>query len=72
MIKVEELKNTDDKPTTYLISAFADTKTEVQSATFADYKGLPSDVTEIEMGSDVMTASGELAFMQSNGTWKWQ
>ena len=72
MIKVEELKNTDAKPTSYLISAFADTKAEVQSASFSDYVGLPTDATEIEMGSDVMTASGELAFMQSNGTWKWQ
>ena len=52
MIKVEELKNTDEKSTTYLISAFADTKAEVQSASFSDYKGLPSDATAIEMGSD--------------------
>lgn len=72
MIKVEELRNTDEKSTTYLISAFADTKAEVQSAALSDYKGLPSDAIAIEMGSDVMTASGELAFMQSNGVWKWQ
>ena len=72
MIRVTELKNTDDKPTSYLISAFADTKAEVSSASFSDYIGLPANATEIEMGSDVMTASGELAFMQSTGAWKWQ
>lgn len=72
MIRVEEFKATDIDPKTYKISAFSDTKAEVQSASLSDYVGLPADATGIEMGSDIMTASGELAFMQSNGTWKWQ
>ena len=71
MIKVTELRNTDENPTTYKISAFADTKSEVQSASFADYIGLPSDVTKIEIESDIITADGDFAFMKSNGQWNW-
>ena len=71
MIKVNEWKNSDKNPTTYKISAFADTKAEVQSASFADYIGLPSDATAFEMESDIMTAAGEFAFMKSDGTWNW-
>ena len=71
MIIVTEWKNSDEHPTTYKISAFADTKSEVQTASLSDYKGLPSDVTSIEMESDVMTASGDFAFMKSNGQWNW-
>ena len=67
MIKVTDLKNTDDKLNSYLISAFADTKAEVATGTFI---GLPEDA-EIEIGSDVMTADGEIAFMKSDGTWNW-
>ena len=51
----------------YKISAFADTKAEVGTSEFV---GLPANAT-IEMGSTVMTASGELAFMKSDGTWNW-
>ena len=71
MIRVDEFKQTDTNPKTYKISAFADTKAEVQSASYSDYVGLPSDVEGIEMGSDVMTAAGEMAFMKSDGTWNW-
>ena len=71
MIVVNEWKNSDANPTTYKISAFADTKAEVSSATFADYIGLPSDVTDIEIESDIMTADGDFAFMKSNGQWNW-
>ena len=68
MIKVTELKNTDADNESYLISAFADTKGEVtSSATFA---GLPEGAN-IEMGSSVMTAAGDLAFMKSDGNWNW-
>lgn len=52
----------------YLISAFADTKTEVTSE--AEFVGLPENA-KIEMSSTVITASGELAFMTSNGMWNW-
>ena len=71
MIVVNEWKNSDAKPTTYKISAFADTKSEIATATFADYIGLPSDATKIEIESDIMTANGEFAFMKSNGQWNW-
>lgn len=67
MIVVQELKNTDENNNSYKISAFADTKAEVGTSEFV---GLPANAT-IEMGSTVMTASGELAFMKSDGTWNW-
>lgn len=68
MIKVRNFKNTDANPNTYEISAFADTKSEVTPS--AEFIGLPPNA-EIEMGSSIMTANGELAFMQSDGTWNW-
>ena len=71
MIKVDEWSNTDANPKTYKISAFADTRAEVSSASLSDYIGLPSDAEAIEMGSDIMTTSGEMAFMKSDGNWKW-
>ena len=71
MIVVSEWKNSDANPTTYKISAFADTKAEVSSATLADYIGLPSDATELEIESDIITADGDFAFMKSNGQWNW-
>lgn len=67
MVKVTSLTNTDMEKNTYKISAFADTKAEISTATFV---GLPAGAT-IEMGSSVMTAAGELAFMKSDGTWNW-
>lgn len=71
MIKVQEFKNTDGDLHSYYISAFSDTKEEVNIATMSDYIGLPSDAERIELGSSVMTASGEMAFMKSDGTWSW-
>ncbi len=68
MIKVTNLTNTDSDENTFKISAFADTKAEVTDS--AEFVGLPADA-KIEMGSSVMTASGELAFMKSDGTWNW-
>ena len=65
MITVTELKKMSKN--TYLISAFADTKAEVATG---DFVGLPKNAT-IAASSDVMTASGELAFMKSDGTWNW-
>lgn len=53
------------------VKLFADTKQEVlddvTQMTIVDFP----DGYDIEMGSSVMTASGELAFRKSNGTWKW-
>lgn len=67
MIKVTELKNSDANENSFLISAFADTKAEVATGKFI---GLPENA-EIEMGSSIMTANGEVAFMKSDGTWNW-
>lgn len=67
MIKVTSLMNTDMEKNTYKISAFADTKSEVGTSSI---EGLPKDAT-IEMGSSIMTAAGELAFMKSDGNWSW-
>lgn len=68
MIKITNIKNTDANSDSYLISAFADTKDEVVSG--AVIIGLPEDA-EIEMGSSVVTADGDVAFMKSDGTWNW-
>lgn len=68
MIKVEELINTDSDENSYKIRAFADTKSEV--TTGATYVGLPKGAT-IEMGSTITTASGDIGFMKSDGTWNW-
>jgi len=71
MIKVEEYKNTDGDLHTYKISASADTRSEVESASLEDYIGLPADARRLELMSDVMTTEGEMAFMRSDGTWNW-
>lgn len=68
MIKVTKIQNTDTDEMTVKISAFADTKAEVVPG--ATFVGLPDGFT-LEMGSSVMTASGELAFMKSTGEWNW-
>ena len=66
MVKVTDMKlNNLDK--TAEVSLFADTKAEVATA---EIVGLP-DGYEIAMGSSVLTASGELAFMKSDGSWSW-
>lgn len=67
-IRVQKLENTDYDENTYKIEAFADTKEEVTPN--AKFEGLPAGA-KIEMGSTVLTASGELAFMKSDGTWNW-
>lgn len=67
MIKVTSMKlNTNDK--TALVSLFADTASEVSGS--AQIVGLPTGYT-IEAGSTVITASAEVAFMQSTGAWNW-
>lgn len=68
MIIVQELKNSNNDPNDYMIKAFADTKEEVTSD--AVFVGLPEGAS-IEMGSSVITASGEIAFMKSDGSWNW-
>ena len=67
MIKVTSSKS---NPLTgkFMVSLFSDTKSEVTSS--ATIEGLPSGA-EIDQGSNVITASGEVAFMKSDGTWNW-
>ena len=68
MIIVQDVKNTDLNTNSYLISAFADTKDEVTPD--AVIIGLP-DNADIEPGSTLVTADGDVAFRKSDGTWNW-
>ena len=52
----------------YQIQAFADTKTEVVPG--ATFEGMPVG-GEMQPGSSVVTAKGEIAFLKSDGTWSW-
>ena len=67
MIRVTSINLNPMKKTAY-VSLFSDTKDEITSGMTVE--GLPEGY-EIEFGSSVMTASGELAFMKSDGTWNW-
>lgn len=52
----------------YKVSLFADTKSEMSGS--PTIIGLPEGA-HIAASSTVLTASGELAFMKSNGSWSW-
>lgn len=66
MIKVLDYQpNLDDKTLAVL---FADTKEEVTGTLVIE--GLPQGVSP-DYGSKLITAKGELAFLDSNGTWNW-
>ena len=53
------------------VSLFADTKDEVKDdVSEMTIVGFP-DGYDIDMGSSVMTAAGEVAFRKSDGTWNW-
>jgi len=69
-IKVKFFQQTDGNPTSYYIEAFADVKSEVTND-ISDFPGLPADATSIEQSSYIKTASGEMAYMKSNGQWNW-
>ena len=66
MIKLTGLKAGMDN--TAEITAFADTKSEVTSG--MTIVGLPEGVIP-SIGSAIITASGEVAFLKSDGTWNW-
>ena len=68
MIKVNGEIKLDANTKKAKASLFADTKSEVTSS--AMIEGLPSGYT-MEAGSSILTASGEFAFMKSDGTWNW-
>lgn len=67
MIKVTEIK-LNPASMSANVALFADNKSDVTPN--AEIQGLP-DGYSIEFGSTVITAQGELAFMQSNGNWSW-
>lgn len=68
MIIVQELSENDGNLKTVKVQLFADAKSEVTAD--ANIIGLPTGKS-IEMGSSVITAAGEVAFMKSDGTWNW-
>lgn len=73
MIKLKEINQTRYVGGRKMVDAslFADTKNEVtDNLTGEDVEGIEDDAI-IDMGSFVMTASAEYAYMQSNGKWKW-
>ena len=52
------------------VSLFADTKAEMSTVTVDNIGDFPPGYS-LEFGSSVMTASGELAFLKSDGKWNW-
>lgn len=67
MIIVKEIKGVDDNYKTANVSIFADTKAEVATGTI---EGMPEGYSP-SIGSTILTAAGEVAFMKSNGSWNW-
>ena len=63
-----KLSNADGNINTVRASLFADTKSEVRPG--MTIIGLSRDYS-LEMGSNVITASGECGFLKSDGTWSW-
>ena len=49
-------------------SLFADSKEDVTQG--VHIIGMPTGY-ELEMGSSILTADGEIAFLKSDGTWNW-
>ena len=70
MIRVIDCTNTDRNYGTYKITAFSDTKDEVETTATDDYIGMPKGAN-IEMGSIMITADGDVAFYKSDDIWNW-
>ena len=69
MITVTDLKRQPgDSVKQYQVSAFADTKEEVVPG--AEFIGMPTD-GEMQHGSSIVTADGEIGYLKSDGTWNW-
>lgn len=66
MIKVTSV--TFEDMNSVIADVFADTKSEVSPS--ATIVGLPEGKT-LSAGSTIITASGELAFVKSDGTFNW-
>jgi hypothetical protein len=65
ILKVNQYGHKDGKQT-LLAELFADSKTD----DLTNIVGLGKD-EELMMGSLVLTADGDLAFLKSDGTWNW-
>ena len=69
MVKVQDIQlDTQSRKAT--VNLFSDTRGEVSGLTKDQIIGFPQDY-DIDAGSTVMTSSGELAFMKSDGQWNW-
>ena len=67
MIKVTSIKLSPDTKKA-LVTLFSDTKAEITSGMTVE--GLPAEY-DIDFGSSVITASGDVAFLKSDDTWSW-
>lgn len=67
MVRVQKIEYLKEDTHEAKVSIFADTKAEIGTSLI---EGMPEGYN-IEMGSSVMTAAGEVAFMKSNGSWNW-
>jgi hypothetical protein len=65
MVKVVSIKREQEKA---IVVLFADAQSDVTSG--ADIEGLPEG-TELSYGSMAYTASGDVGFLKSDGTWSW-
>lgn len=69
MVRVQSIK-TDATTMEAFVDLFSDTKDEVATTENSDIVGMLPNYS-IGQGSSVMTASGEIAFRKSDGTWNW-
>ena len=68
MVKVTDVASVDNFAKKAVVSLMADQKSDVSAG--MDIKGMLQGYTP-DFGSSVLTASGELAFLKSDGTWNW-
>jgi hypothetical protein len=65
MIVVTDIKISPDGAKAR-VSLFADEQSDVTSEAISEAVGM-----EVQPGSSVITADGDIAFMKSDGTWNW-
>lgn len=67
-VRVTKAESFDHAKKKLTASLFADQKSDITSD--MKVEGLP-DGYELDFGSDVFTADGEIAYLKSDGTWNW-
>ena len=67
MVRVQKIEYLKEDTHEAKVSIFADTKAEVGTS---QIEGLPVGYN-IELGSTLMTADADIAFMKSDGSWNW-